>query len=436
MMNRFARFSIAALAVALTSATPLAAQIAAQQASDWEAFLGCWRPVAQDGNVNFRGGILRCVVPSNDAAVAYVVTMDSGKVMARDTIDARDREQKIDAEGCTGAESARWSADHKRVFLHSKVTCLKGNDRIANGIVAITPAGDWLDVQTVTVAGNTMASAVHYRESIVARNELPAELAPALDAIAARKMAISTARAAAGSALSVENIVEAVQRVDSTAVQAWIVERGTRFDLNAKQLVTLADAGVPGSVTDVMIGASYPERFSLNRAAPGGGGMSGAQVFSQADSARLVAGYLRDRCGAVLPSLAMSPSVYDACRFSYGYRGYARYMYYDYLYPYGYSPYTLYGTSYDPYGRYYGNIYYGGPVVIEKGTGTGETHGRVVRGQGYVRGSDDATRGSGASATTAGSSTSSSSGSSSSGAASSGSSSSGGGRTAVSRPPA
>jgi hypothetical protein len=435
MMNRLARFSAAALGVALIGPTPLAAQ---QQASDWEAFLGCWRPVAQDGNVNFRGGVLRCVVPSNDAAVAYVVTVDSGRIMARDTIDAGNREQKIDAEGCTGTESARWSDDRRRVFLHSKLTCLKGNERIANSIVAITPSGDWLDVQTVNVAGNTMASAVHYRESIVNRNELPAELAPALDAIAARKMAINTARTAAGSSLSVQNIVEAVKSVDSTAVQAWIVERGTRFSLDAKQLVTLADAGVPGSVTDVMIGASYPDRFALNHGAPGGGGMSGAQVFSQSDSARIVAGYLRDRCGAVLPSLALAPSAYDACRFSYGYRGYARYMYYDYLYPYAYSPYSLYGSGYagyyNPY--YYGSVYYGGPVVIEKGTGTGETHGRVVKGQGYTRGSDDVTRGSGASATTAGSSGSSSSGSSSAGAASSGSSSSGGGRTAVSRPPA
>jgi hypothetical protein len=111
-------------------------------------------------------------------------------------------------------------------------------------------------------------------------------------------------------------------------------------------------------------------------------------------------------------------------------------MYYDYLYPYAYSPYSLYGSGFYPYPTYYGSVYYGGPVVIEKGTGTGETHGRVVRGQGYVRGSDDITRGSGASATSAGSSSgSSSSGSSSSGAASSGSSSGDSGRTAVARPP-
>jgi hypothetical protein len=433
MMNRIARFSAATFALALVGVTPLAAQ---QQSSDWTAWLGCWRPVAQDGNVNFRGGVMRCVLPSTDAAVAYVVTVDSGRIMARDTIDAGNREQKINAEGCTGTETARWSDDKKRVFLHSKLTCLKGNERVANGIIAITPSGDWLDVQTVNVAGSTMASAVHYRESIVGRSEVPAELASALDAVAARKMAINTARAAAGTSLSVQNIVEAVKSVDSTAVEAWIVERGTRFSLDAKQLVTLADAGVPGSVTDVMIGASYPERFSLNRGAPGGGA-SGAQVFSQSDSARLVAGFLRDRCGAVLPSLALSPNTYDACRFSYGYRGYSRYMYYDYLYPYGYSPYSLYGTGYAGYYApyYYGSVYYGGPVVIEKGTGTGETHGRVVKGQGYVRGGDDVARGSGASATTAGSSGSSSSGGSSSGAASSGSSSSGGGRTAVSRPP-
>jgi hypothetical protein len=217
-------------------------------------------------------------------------------------------------------------------------------------------------------------------------------------------------------------------------VQAWIVERGAKFDLGAPQLMALADAGVPGSVTDVMIGASYPERFALQRGSATRGGGSGAQVFSRADSAALVAGYLRDRCSTMLPSISMAPSVYDNCRWVYGYRGYSRYMYNDYLYGYGYSPYG-YGSFYGAYGpAYYGNVYYSGPVVIVRGSG--DTHGRVVNGRGYERGETESTRGTGASATSSGSSGSSSSGSGSSSSGSSSSGAASSGRTAHPRPPA
>ena len=60
-------------------------------------------------------------------------------------------------------ESGEWSADNRRVYLHSDITCGAGVKRTGSGIVAISPIGEWIDVQSVSAAGNTSVRAVHYR---------------------------------------------------------------------------------------------------------------------------------------------------------------------------------------------------------------------------------------------------------------------------------
>ena len=50
-------------------------------------------------------------------------------------------------------------------------------------------------------------------------------------------------------------------------LEAALAETGARFALRARDLVALDDAGVPGNVIDLMIAASYPEKFQVERRA-------------------------------------------------------------------------------------------------------------------------------------------------------------------------
>ena len=186
-------------------------------------------------------------------------------MLTRDTIDASGQRRAVSTQGCTGWELARWSADVRRVYLRSEVTCADKIKRIGTGILAISPAGEWLDIQGVTAGGNSGVRVTHYTDAPVS---LIDSLPPIAGARANRKLATSGARTAAGGALAISAIAEAAKAVDTAVVQAWIVERGTRYELDAKQLVALADAGVPGSVTDVMIGVSYPKHFALDQHVP------------------------------------------------------------------------------------------------------------------------------------------------------------------------
>jgi hypothetical protein len=440
MTNRIIRLAgTTTLAAALSISTALTA--GAQQAdARWQAWVGCWQP--SSGGAAIVGAATLCVSPVRSGAAIEIATIDSATVKARDTVDASGVLRTIAKDGCTGTERGEWSKDNRRVYRHVELTCTGGLKRVANTITSITPMGEWLDVQSVNVNGAAAVRATHYFP-IAAGNTagLPAEFK---NVGANVGLAVASARTVAAGALDVSSLVEAVRSTDTLAVQSWIIERGAAFtNLDDKMLVRLADAGVPGAVTDVMIGASYPDHFALKAASP----TMGYNAYSELDSARIAN---RARCDYGIASVWSS--IYDPTCGSLSSRRYgSRYGYYDYLYGYGY-PYSVLGYGYPYYGSslYYGGVYggyHGAPVVIVKGSDQ-PAHGRVVNGSGYSCGSCS-TRSSGSASPTStgggvdrssgysgGSSASTAPSSSSSSGTSSGSSSSGdGGRTAHPRPP-
>lgn len=420
-MNDARRATVLAAALIISAAATAGAQ-ANTSVPQWDAWIGCWKPAvpAATGAVTTPAGSRPtvCVSRTNVSSAVEVATTQNGAVVTRDTIDANGQQRPVSAQGCTGWERAQWSADAHRVYVRSEVTCADKIKRVGTGILAISPTGQWLDIQGIAAGGNSGVRVTQYTDALL--DSLPT----IAGARSTRQLATNGARTAAGGALDIPAIVEAVKMVDTAVVQAWIVERGARFTLDAKHLVSLADAGVPGSVTDVMVGVSYPKHFALDQSVRSA--LGGESELSPFDSARIVSQYLPQRCFGGVDPYRYTVGIYDPCGSRYGYRGYG--------YGYGYSGYGYgYGRGYSNFG-YAG--YYGAPVVIVRGDQT-QQHGKVIKGVGYTSGSSRGSTSSGASSSKSGGSGSSSSGSSgtsrSSGSSSSGSS---GGRTAHPRPPA
>jgi uncharacterized membrane protein YgcG len=203
--------------------------------------------------------------------------------------------------------------------------------------------------------------------------------------------------------LRLSDIKEASANVSPRAIEAALVETDAGFDLTGRDLIDLDDAGVAGSVVDILVALSYPDRFVVertrdNRAAAGG-------FFN--DPFFLDYGFLSPLDGAF----------------------YAPYYYTPFAYSY-------YGRFYNPAFFEAGNIVGGGSAEPQPSGA-----GRVVNGLGYTRIRERepergvSRSGAGSSAGDAGSSSSGSSsgGSVTSQGFSSGGSSGDGGRTAVPR---
>ena len=255
-------------------------------------------------------------------------------------------------EGCSGWQQAEFSGQRGRLYLSSEQACDGGVTRASSGIMALVSTNAWIDVRAVSVDGG--------HETWVTRYGLATlEDAAAVglgDIAGERRLAVRSARVAAAARPSVDDVIEASERVDKEAVGAWIAEAGMPLDLDADELVRLADAGVPEEVIDMAIAVSYPETFAVSQ----------------------------------------EPEPREAEHYGGTYRSYPYYdpffgsLFFSPFYsPYGfYSPYSPYGSRYGfGFGFRRGGIYIPRVVEVDRNRDSGD---RVIRGQGYRRG--DATR--------------------------------------------
>ena len=344
---------LGALVAGLFAATAPTADAQSAYGGRFQAWVGCWSAEQTIVGSPTTIGPIVCITPTSDPNVVEVATLQEGKVVAREKLDATGREQAIDAKGCTATQRANWSTDGRRVYLRSAGSC-EGIARSTSGILAITPSGEWLDIQGITAGDGSNVRVARYRDIGVPRS-VPAEIASALSG---RDLTAQNARIAAGAPVRMSDVVEASRAADSLVVEAWLLEREQRFAVSARDLVMLADAGVPARVTDALVAVSNPQSFALARAdedAPDRG--------SDEIGGRGVTGY---------------PDIYGA-PWGWGY----------------YSPYR-YGRGY--YGGSLGYPgFYNPPVVIVDGRGN-RANGRMVKGQGYTQ--DAARSGSGEASST------------------------------------
>ena len=404
--QRSTRASVTLAAAALLASAVAAGAQQTQLASTdgrWTPWVGCWQASSRDAVTQElapnKSLPVVCVVPAPGNATVDLVTIDSGTAGKPERVDANGSRRAVDREGCTGWETAQFSADAKRIYVRSEHQCTGNRTRTSTGIMSISPNGEWLDVQGVKVDTHSGVRVVQYGR-VPAPVSLSADMKAALEG---RQLATTTAVIAASDSVRIADVIDATRNVDPLVVQTWLAQRGQGFHMDAKRLTQLADAKVPSNVIDVMVALSYPQAFAIN--------------LAQAD-------------GRVTPT-GRPAQVADA---DVDRNGPIVYMNWDPFYSNGYYGYNGYGyrNGYG-YGYGYGGNWYGGPVVIVRPSDTvnqpRETRGRMVRGSGYTRPSSD-----GSSSGSPRSSTSGSGSSSSGGSSKGGSTSSGGGETRTAKP--
>ena len=340
---------LVAAALVGTGATPARGQNPSLD-SRWLAYIGCWERAESAKSVV-------CVVPAAGTSAVDLLTIQKGQIVARERITATGERVATAHDDCTGWQTVEWSARAQRLYLHSGDTCPSGNTE-GTGVIAMDPDGSqWLYIQGMTPGGGSQTGirVQRYRE---AADDvlLPDDIKTAI------RMDISAtmqARAAAAISLATDDVVEAARHVDTSVLEAWLVERGEPFTLDAKRLVTLADAGVPSQVIDLMVALSYPKVFAINAAsrqgerrpsarATGAGGHAG-----EAYATRPVYAPLEECSMYYLLWYTYLPSI---CR--------------------GFYP----GYAFGP------GFYAGGYPVTIVFTGNARAHGHVVNGQGYKEG--------------------------------------------------
>jgi hypothetical protein len=177
MRNSIARF---AAALVFVSAGSLRAQ---PSDTRWSPWLGCWQTA--DANAP-----ITCIVPTTRASAVDVVTVVDGQVDSRQRIDADGQAHPIDRAGCRGRETVTWSPTGHRVYRRDDLVCPGGVNGISTTLMAISPAGEWLNIEGVRAGAGSLERLDRFHDA-----GLPSTIPKdTRTAIAKRQLAITTAR--------------------------------------------------------------------------------------------------------------------------------------------------------------------------------------------------------------------------------------------------
>ena len=298
------------------------------------------------------------------------------------------------------------------VYLRSESTCAGGLTRQTSGLITMSPDGGWHHIVGVKVRDEVGVRVLRH---------LPRTAPLTLPPLIADRLAASprpSAARAVDAPIGDADVIEASRHVDPRVVEAWLADSRQAYTINARRLIALADAGVDGRVTDMLIALSYPRAFSIQPSASAVGVLAESETGgSHGGFGSVVGGAVAAACGPYASGFSV-----------YGWDGCSPLGSLLYGSQYGYRD----GIGYDRFGygdRFsYGGAYFTdspGVVIVRPEAATG--HGRVVNGSGYSSGGNDGGRTvSGDSGSTSSTSTAPSSGGGSD-------ASSGGDRTAVPR---
>ena len=360
---------------------------AAQEAdSRWTPWIGCWRAVDETAFAP-----VLCVVPLAGEAAIEMLTLFDGQVVSREPVFTDGQQHDVSREECEGWERAEFSDDSRRIYVRSELSCGAGAHSTSTGVISMVSPFEWLDVRTVDVDGQSAPWAARYRLA----SQADFEAAGQGHLVGTQSSQARMARMAASVPITPDNVIEATGRVSVETVRLWVVERGEAFALDATGLIKMADSGVPPSVIDVVVAVSYPEKFVVNERG------SSERRPAEAGRGRSALGYspFEDPFYDPYAHYGYGSSYRFGLGYGSGYFGRYGYGYGGYGGRYGYGGGIGYG--YGGYGLGYGyggGIGYGGYgrqiiVVGRRGSDSGPTAGRVVRGGGYTsaRGSDGST---------------------------------------------
>jgi uncharacterized membrane protein YgcG len=344
------------LALILSSGSAFA-QPAAPAATPADArfagWLGCWR---LDDDLAGTGARM-CVTPDKGGVrLQTIVGTNKG---IDELVIADGVSRPITDPECKGNEQAEWSKDNGRVFRTTNVTCGKDPARTIKTVTFMAPGPALIHVQHVV--GDAATASVRVQRYRRAANQKLADgsTAPQPDNGAALR---TTER------WTVEDVIEASDKLPVAALQAALTELRHGFDLNKKTLIALDNGGVNESVIDLMVALTYPKRFVVERAS-GGSAPIGVSTGSGWFDPFLSAEYATPLMNCYTP-------------YGYGYRSY-----YSMCGPgyYGAFGYNYYGYPYYPYypGGGWVNVSPLPPIVGPPVTPQPE--GRVVNGHGYTQ---------------------------------------------------
>jgi len=225
------------------------------------AWQGCWEAETaadDDAQKPLEERQLVCLAPGEDLRSLSLTALVGDRVIRQHTLFTDGVRRPASEGGCSGWRRAHLSEDGRRLYLRAESTCEGGARSDQSGASLMVSGDHWVDIHLLHVDGEREIVIRHYRPLVPGIVSLPGGLPSARH----------SARLLAAAPLTSDDVIEALQFVDSPVVEVMLLEAEAAFPMDSGLLSRLADAGVPGEIVDLMVALSFPEHFEIRDDAP------------------------------------------------------------------------------------------------------------------------------------------------------------------------
>ena len=220
----------------------------------WLPWIGSWRliseAVKEDGG-SANEDYLVDIRPGEDRKSIIMKSFRDEALLLETRIAADGSRQPLQDNRCSGWYTYSWSDSGKRLLFQSQSGCPAELPRFISGISIVTDNRDWFDIQLMRSGDDVAVSVRKYRSVREYPNAGPGST--------------EAPRFAAGTSLSVDEIIELSRKVPSELLETAVLELQKPFRINSSTLKRLSDAGVQPQLVDLMVALSFPDKFSVNR---------------------------------------------------------------------------------------------------------------------------------------------------------------------------
>ena len=226
--------------------------------SRWLPWLGSWRLVPDPATTRQEkqgGDYVVSVRPGENRDSVAMKALQGKTVFFDDAITANGSARAFGEKECSGWYRYSWSKTGKRLLFEGKSSCPGEQPQEISGLWIINEYGEWLDIQFLQRQDDRIITLRRY--SPITEDSRDFAKYPA--------SGIRSSRVSAGTAISMNEVVELSHEVAPEILEAALVEYHEPFPINSKTLVYLSDAGVSPQVVDLMVALSFPEKFTVER---------------------------------------------------------------------------------------------------------------------------------------------------------------------------
>ncbi|HSW40347.1 MAG TPA: hypothetical protein VLL97_12740 [Acidobacteriota bacterium] len=159
----------------------------------------------------------------------------------------------VSSENCSGWQSSRWMPESGVIIGSSEIRCEEAEPYTLSNLRIILDATRMVDILLLQASGQTRVA--------VQRLDLVRELDGEANVLNSRRL--TAARTAISAPWDLNTIIELSGIVDTTALEAALLEKNTQLRLDAKSLRRMSDAQMPDQIIDLIVALSLPDKFII-----------------------------------------------------------------------------------------------------------------------------------------------------------------------------